>query len=56
MPPATATVEALDLSLSPECRVPGSKLYTLARLKAVKAALKAPLATSPGSPRASTSI
>ncbi|KQO80581.1 MAG: SGNH/GDSL hydrolase family protein [Methylobacteriaceae bacterium] len=40
MPPATATVEALDLSLSPECRVPGSKLYTLARLKAVKAALK----------------
>ncbi|WP_461657302.1 SGNH/GDSL hydrolase family protein [Methylorubrum aminovorans] len=38
--PATATVEALDLSLSPECRVPGSKLYTLARLKAVKAALK----------------
>ncbi len=38
--PATTTVEALDLSLSPECRVPGSKLYTLARLKAVKAALK----------------
>ncbi|TFZ55668.1 MULTISPECIES: GDSL-type esterase/lipase family protein [Methylobacteriaceae] len=38
--PSTATVEALDLSLSPECRVPGSKLYTLARLKAVKAALK----------------
>ncbi|GJE65737.1 hypothetical protein LNAOJCKE_2948 [Methylorubrum aminovorans] len=38
--PETATVEALDLSLSPECRVPGSKLYTLARLKAVKAALK----------------
>lgn len=38
--PPAAAVEALDLSLSPECRVPGSKLYTLARLKAVKAALK----------------
>lgn len=37
-PPAPA--ETLDQSLSPECRVPGSKLYTLARLKAVKAALK----------------
>lgn len=37
-PPAAA--ETLDLSLSPECRVPGSKLYTLARLNAVKAALK----------------
>ncbi|WP_393956253.1 SGNH/GDSL hydrolase family protein [Methylorubrum sp. POS3] len=34
------TAEALDQSLSPECRVPGSKLYTLAKLKAVKAALK----------------
>jgi lysophospholipase L1-like esterase len=32
--------EALDVSLSPECRVPGSKLYTLARLGAVKLALK----------------
>ncbi|WP_019905066.1 GDSL-type esterase/lipase family protein [Methylobacterium sp. 77] len=32
--------EAVDVSLSPECRVPGSKLYTLARLGAVKAALK----------------
>ncbi|WP_082552480.1 GDSL-type esterase/lipase family protein [Methylobacterium sp. Leaf456] len=32
--------EALDQSLSPECRVPGSKLYTLAKLNAVKAALK----------------
>jgi acyl-CoA thioesterase I len=30
----------LDMSLSPECRVPGSQLYTLAPLKAVKAALK----------------
>lgn len=28
-------------SLSPECRVPGSKLYTLAPLRAVRAALKA---------------
>ena len=32
--------EAVDVTLSPECRVPGSKLYTLARLGAVKAALK----------------
>ncbi|WP_246733402.1 GDSL-type esterase/lipase family protein [Methylobacterium sp. BTF04] len=32
--------EALDLTLSPECRVPGSKLYTLAKLQAVKLALK----------------
>ena len=30
---------ALDTSLSPECRVPGSLLYTLAPLKAVRAAL-----------------
>ncbi|MFY9289412.1 MAG: SGNH/GDSL hydrolase family protein [Methylorubrum rhodinum] len=37
-PPQAA--EPLDQSLSPECRVPGSKLYTLAKLKAVKAALK----------------
>jgi len=37
---AAASVEAVDPSLSPECRVPGSKLYTLARLKAVKAALR----------------
>jgi len=35
-PPA----EAIDTSLSPECRVPGSKLYTLAPLRAVKRALK----------------
>ncbi|MFE1600833.1 SGNH/GDSL hydrolase family protein [Methylobacterium sp. ID0610] len=28
-----------DSSLSPECRVPGSKLYTLAKLRAVKKAL-----------------
>ncbi|MCI9881993.1 SGNH/GDSL hydrolase family protein [Methylobacterium goesingense] len=35
-----ADAEAVDVTLSPECRVPGSKLYTLARLGAVKAALK----------------
>ncbi|ACL60402.1 SGNH/GDSL hydrolase family protein [Methylobacterium nodulans] len=29
-----------DPSLSPECRVPGSKLYTLAKLRAVKKALR----------------
>ena len=40
-PPAPPqTVESVDGSLSPECRVPGSKLYTLAPLKAVKRALK----------------
>jgi lysophospholipase L1-like esterase len=32
--------EVADRSLSPECRVPGSKLYTLASLQSVKAALK----------------
>jgi acyl-CoA thioesterase I len=37
--PAPAA-EAVDTSLSPECRVPGSKLYTLAPLRAVKRALK----------------
>ncbi|WP_425324677.1 SGNH/GDSL hydrolase family protein [Methylobacterium soli] len=37
---AAAGAEPLDPSLSPECRVPGSKLYTLAKLRAVKAALK----------------
>ncbi|MGV7030618.1 SGNH/GDSL hydrolase family protein [Methylobacterium symbioticum] len=37
-PPAAS--EPGDTSLSPECRVPGSQLYTLARLGAVKAALK----------------
>jgi acyl-CoA thioesterase-1 len=31
--------EAADTSLSPECRVPGSKLYTIASLRGVKAAL-----------------
>jgi lysophospholipase L1-like esterase len=40
----TATVpeqpEAMDTSLSPECRVPGSKLFTIASLRGVKAALK----------------
>ena len=35
-----APVETVDTSLSPECRVPGSKLYTLAPLRAVKRALK----------------
>lgn len=35
-----ADAEAVDVALSPECRVPGSKLYTLARLGAVKDALK----------------
>ena len=35
-----APAESMDASLSPECRVPGSKLYTLAKLKAVKLALK----------------
>lgn len=39
-PSAPAPGEAVDLSLSPECRVPGSKLYTLAPLRAVKRALK----------------
>ncbi|KQT80174.1 lipolytic protein g-d-s-l family [Methylobacterium sp. Leaf465] len=44
-PPSVAAgqgpdAEAVDVTLSPECRVPGSKLYTLARLGAVKAALK----------------
>ncbi len=32
--------ETGDASLSPECRVPGSQLYTLAKLNAVRAALK----------------
>lgn len=36
---ATEGGEALDATLSPECRVPGSKLYTLSSLKAVKTAL-----------------
>ena len=42
-PPSGAGVkeaEPGDPSLSPECRVPGSQLYTLAQLKAVKAALQ----------------
>lgn len=37
---ASTSAEAIDPSLSPECRVPGSKLYTLAKLKALKQALK----------------
>ncbi|KMO44814.1 lipolytic protein g-d-s-l family [Methylobacterium tarhaniae] len=43
MPALQATApgpDAPDPSLSPECRVPGSKLYTLAKLKAVKKALR----------------
>ena len=45
-PEALPTVEAppapepVDTSLSPQCRVPGSKLYTLASLRALKAALR----------------
>ncbi len=40
-PPAPSPpAEAVEASLSPECRVPGSKLYTIAPLKAVKAALR----------------
>ena len=35
-----AAPEAPDTSLSPECRVPGSKLYTIASLRGVKSALK----------------
>jgi acyl-CoA thioesterase I len=37
---AAPAPEAVDSSLSPECRVPGSQLYTLAPLRAVKRALK----------------
>ncbi len=38
--PAPAAAEPGESSLSPECRVPGSKLYTIAKLKAVKTALR----------------
>lgn len=38
-PAPSAAAEPTDSSLSPECRVPGSKLYTLAKLGAVKDAL-----------------
>lgn len=38
--PAPVPADQVDLSLSPECRVPGSQLYTLAPLRAVKTALK----------------
>ncbi|HEY8564744.1 MAG TPA: SGNH/GDSL hydrolase family protein [Beijerinckiaceae bacterium] len=40
--PAAAAVPAenLDTSLSPQCRVPGSSLYTLAPLRGVKRALR----------------
>lgn len=37
---AAVTADAIDSSLSPECRVPGSRLYTLAPLRAVKRALR----------------
>ncbi|HZB39034.1 MAG TPA: SGNH/GDSL hydrolase family protein [Beijerinckiaceae bacterium] len=40
VPVAPSPADAVDASLSPECRVPGSKLYTLAPLRAVKRALK----------------
>ncbi|MCJ2007071.1 GDSL-type esterase/lipase family protein [Methylobacterium sp. E-041] len=36
---AAKEAEPADPSLSPECRVPGSQLYTLAQLEAVKAAI-----------------
>jgi acyl-CoA thioesterase I len=39
-PAPAVSPDAPDASLSPECRVPGSKLYTLAKLRAVKTALK----------------
>jgi lysophospholipase L1-like esterase len=38
--PAAEPSDAADTSLSPECRVPGSKLYTIASLRGVRAALK----------------
>lgn len=40
-PGASPDTEPVDMSLSPECRVPGSRLYALAPLRGVKAALKA---------------
>jgi acyl-CoA thioesterase-1 len=39
-PPAAEQPEAMDTSLSPECRVPGSKLFTIGSLRGIKAALK----------------
>jgi lysophospholipase L1-like esterase len=39
-PIPTEQAEATDASLSPECRVPGSKLFTIGSLRGVKAALK----------------
>lgn len=38
--PASASPEPPERSLSPECRVPGSKLYTIASLRAVRRALR----------------
>ena len=35
-----AAADAAETSLSPECRVPGSRLYTIAKLGAVKTALR----------------
>jgi acyl-CoA thioesterase-1 len=39
-PQAAEPSDAADTSLSPECRVPGSKLFTIASLRGVRAALK----------------
>jgi lysophospholipase L1-like esterase len=38
--PQAPSTDALDMSLSSQCRVPGSKLYTLAPLRAVRSALE----------------
>ena len=38
--PGKTAADGLDRSLSPQCRVPGAKLYKLAALSALKAALK----------------
>jgi lysophospholipase L1-like esterase len=38
--PLPAPGESVDQSLSPECRVPGSRLYSLASLRGVKRALR----------------
>jgi acyl-CoA thioesterase I len=38
--PPAAPADAGETSLSPECKVPGSKLYTIAKLGAVKTALR----------------
>lgn len=38
--PGKAVADGLDRSLSPQCRVPSAKLYTLAKLSSLKVALK----------------